>query len=190
MAKTRQRNYRAEYARRIASAKVRGLSRSQARGHARPSEKAIKGTPRNIDTEIELIRKALACGVSLTSAAKAHGVSKERARRYIATHGIAKFEGGKWIVTDARPRQVPIASKGEQKVVVVSPEEASKAGSYANAAKFSLNTNDPEFLAPWRGKFVKDIRGKKHPLETDLNALHRIAAADDPSWPDIYKIVI
>jgi hypothetical protein len=190
MAKTRERDHRAEYARRIARAQAKGLSRSQARGHARSNETPIKGKPKNIDAEMELIRKALGSGTSLTQAAKAHGVSKERARRYIAAHGIAKFESGKWRITDARPRQVPIASKGQQKVVVVSPEEASKAGSYANAAKNFLNTNDPAFLAPWRGKSVKDIRGKKHPLETDPNELHRIAAADDPSWPDLYKIVV
>lgn len=41
------RDYRAEYARRIARAEAKGLSRSQARGHAKPTERpasAITGT--------------------------------------------------------------------------------------------------------------------------------------------------
>jgi hypothetical protein len=190
MARKAYRDYRAEYARRIARAEARGLSRSQARGHARSGEPPIKGRPRSIDAEMELIRKAIASGESLTSAAKKHGVSKERARRYISAHGIARFESGKWLITDERPRQVPIASNGAQKVVVVSPAEASKAASYANAAKAFVNTNDPAVLEEWRGKTVKDIRGKRHKLETDPNELHRLAAADDPAFHEVYRVVV
>jgi hypothetical protein len=190
MAQKKKRAYRDEYRRRIERGKARGLSRSQARGHARPSEAPIKGKPRAIDAEMELIRKAIASGESLTSAAKKLGVSNERARRYISAHGIAKFEGGKWLITDERPRQVPIASNGAQKVVVVSPSEASKAASYANAAKAFVNTNDPAVLEEWRGKTVKDIRGKRHKLETDPNELHRLAAADDPAFHEVYSVVV
>lgn len=188
MAKSR--DYKAEYRRRIARAEARGLTRSQARGHARPNEAPIKGKPRKIDAEMELIRKAIGGGESLTSAARKLGVSKERARRYISTHGIGRFDGKKWLITDGRPRQVPIASNGEQKTVVVSPAEASRAASYANAAKAFVSTNDPAVLELWRGKSVKDIRGKRHKLETDPNELHRLAAADDPAFHEIYRIVV
>lgn len=188
----RKRDYRAEYRRRIANAKKRGLSRSQARGHAKPGETPIKPKvePKAIDDTMESIRKALQNGASLARAAQAHGVSRERARRYIATHGIAKFEGGKWIITDERPVNVPIVSKGGQIVVRVSPNDASLAGHYANATRNFLNTNDVGFLKPYRGKSVKDVRtGRKHKLETDPNALHRAATADEPSFPEIYQIV-
>ena len=154
-----RRNHEQEYKRRIERGKARGLSRSQARGHARSSEAPLTEKPRSIDAEMELIRKEIASGESLTSAAKKLGVSKERARRYISAHGIARFDGKKWLITDERPRQVPIASNGAQKVVVVSPAEASKAASYANAAKAFVSTNDPAVLQGWRGKSVKDIRG-------------------------------
>jgi hypothetical protein len=192
MAAKRIRNHKAEYQRRVERGKARGLSRAQARGHARAFETPVRTKPvkPNVDAEMEQIRKAIAKGGSLSQAAKLHGVSKERARRYIAAHGIAKFEGGVWVVTDARPRQVPVASNGEQKLIVASPEEASKAASYANAAKVFVNTNDPAVLEEWRGKSIKDIRGKRHKLETDPNELHRLAAADDPAFHEVYRIVV
>jgi hypothetical protein len=89
-----------------------------------------------------------------------------------------------------RPRRVPIASRGKQKVVVVSPAEASKAAKYSNAAKNFLRTNDRAFLAPFEGASVKDVRGQKHKLETDPNSIHRIAAADEPPFHEIYGVVV
>ena len=37
---------------------------------------------------------------------------------------------------------------------------------------------------------VRDTAGRLHPLETDPNRLHRIAAADDQVFHEIYRLII
>ena len=47
---------------------------------------------------------------------------------------------------------------------------------------------DIDLLEPFEGLSVRAIDGKKYPLETDPNELHRIAAMDTPPFHEIYQI--
>jgi hypothetical protein len=88
-----QRNYVAEYARRVARAVAKGFSRSQARGHPKPTEAAVsaKRRPRPIeDDRLQLAFRVLRQEKSLTAAARAAKVSPERLRRY-ATQRDCRF---------------------------------------------------------------------------------------------------
>lgn len=81
--KTRSRNYKAEYARRIAHGTAKGISRSQARGHPKPKELSVssKRPPKPIeDQRLQLAFKVLRQEKSLTAAAKAAKISPERLR--------------------------------------------------------------------------------------------------------------
>lgn len=133
----RQRDYKAEYQRRIERGLAKGLSKSQARGHPRAGEAAAaaaapgRGVSRSrrrnraardaikADPRLEEGFKALRRGASLSKAASSAGVSRERLRRFIGENDLADWKTRNWIVTDKRPRRVPLISKGRQIDVVV-----------------------------------------------------------------------
>lgn len=79
----RTRNYQAEYARRIANAVQRGLSRPQARGHARPGEALIRPANAKDQDRLETALKLYRQTANQVSSAKAVAVAPERLRRYL-----------------------------------------------------------------------------------------------------------
>lgn len=207
---TKKRDYKAEYERRIARGLSKGLSRAQARGHPRAGEAAAaaaaaapgRGVSRSrrsnsaapdaikADPRLEEGFKALRRGASISKAASSAGVSRERLRRFIGENDLADWKARNWVVTDKRPRRVPLISKGRQiDVVVSSLEEAMRAGAYWDAQGRFVRTNDTSLLKPFEGKGVTDIKGRFRPFETDPNELHRIASMDAPVFHEIYEIV-
>lgn len=188
------RDYQAEYARRIAIGEGRGLSRSQARGHARPGEAPVSGrgaTPA-YDPWLEQGLKAIRAGTPLTRAAPAIGVSPERLRRYVAQTGVVEKRGGRWVVGhDARLRQLPLYSRGRAVTITVAGyEPAALIGRYMAAVRAFLESNDPANLAPFVGESVADVAGKRHVFETRPNVLYRLAAAPAESFEQVYRIVV
>lgn len=189
----RQRDYRAEYARRIERGLGRGLSRSQARGHPRPGESTATGR-RSVpayDPQLEEGLKAVRAGSSLGSAARTIGVSAERLRGYLVQTGVAEKQRGRWTVgNDPRTRQMTVYSRGRE-VTVLLPgyEPAFLAGRYMAAVGAFLDSNDPSSLSPFKGKGVMDVRGKHHPFETRPNVLYRLAQDGGDPFEQIYRIV-
>jgi hypothetical protein len=185
------RDYKTEYARRVAQGAAKGLSRSQARGHARRGEVQVR--PAKTDGKdadrLHAAYKDMRRTGSLTKSAKAFGISPERLRRAVKSQGLAERSGRTWHFTDDRPREMTVLTDGEAiKVKLANFDQASLNGRHLNAAKDFVRTNDSELLAQFIGQSVIDIAGKSHPLETDPNALHRIAASDEP-FHDIYRLV-
>jgi hypothetical protein len=86
-----QRDYQAEYARRIARGLAKRLSRSQARGHPRKGELPIspKFHTQAINPKLDAGLKALRQKKGLTAAAREAHVAPERLRRYVAMTGDA-----------------------------------------------------------------------------------------------------
>jgi hypothetical protein len=187
------RDYKAEYAKRIARGLSQGLSRSQARGHPKPREiqKRVSAKPPKFDRRLEEGFKALRNGQTLAQSAKSVHVSPERLRRYIAETGIAHRQGRRWIIgPDTRPRIMRMFSDGEVIVVTVDPLEASIVGKYLDAVGDFLNSNNPGFLRIFVDESVTDINGKTHPFETDPNVLYRLDATGGGSFEDVYRIVV
>lgn len=185
----RQRDYRAEYRRRIARGIAAGLTKTQARGHApRPAAKPPKHPPEP-DPKLDAAFKVLRAGKSLTASARAAQVSPERLRRYVTQTGLARREGRRWVAQDERKRRVPIYSKRKRReIIVANYEQAALAGRYWDAAHRFVASNDIELLAPFTGQAVTDARGQRHPLETDPNSIHRLAAAGGPAFHEIYRL--
>lgn len=187
----RKRDYKAEYQRRIANAAKRGLTRSQARGHARPSEAAIRPSPPRDAGPLEAALKTMRETGSQSAAAKAHHISPERLRRYVRQNELAERNGRVWSFTDNRPREMQVISNGEiRQLKLAGFEQASLNGQYLAAVKAFLSSNDIELLTPFIGQSVIDTKGKPHPLETNPNTLHRLAAAGSEVFHEVYRLII
>lgn len=185
----KQRHYGDEYKRRLERAAARGLSRSQARGHARASETPVRATATVSDGRLEAALKELRRTGKQGRAAKVAGVSAERFRRFLREKSLAKRDGRTWTITDERPREVLIISRGqERRISVRGFEPASRIGHHSNAVRRLLVKNDPSELAPFVGQSIKDLSGRMHPFETDENALYRLAAAGGEGFEQVYRL--
>jgi hypothetical protein len=189
----RERDYRAEYARRIARGRAKGLSRSQARGHPLAGQ-ALASQPEAepaYSRQLEAGYRAIKDGKSLIAAAKEVHVSPERLRRYLRGQGIAERRGTRWVaLPDTRSRRVLMYSNGRARTVTVDLEEARYVGAYMSAVSRFLRTNDRAHLTWFEGLGVTDVRGAFHPLETDPNTLYRLAHTGDETFEQVYRIVV
>lgn len=186
---TRKRNYQTEYRRRIARGLARGLSRSQARGHPKATEKPLEPVQAKPDAALEAAIRAMNQGTSMTAAARSRHVSSERLRRLIAGQQLAERKGHRWVPTDIRPRRVPVMTDGKVRVLTVAGfKQAHLVGEHHHAVGQFVRTNDIKLIKPFEGRSVHTSAGVEYPLETDPNALHRIAAMDMPAFHEIYEI--
>jgi hypothetical protein len=188
------RDYKAEYARRIARSVAKGLSRSQARGHPKASE-AVIGSRRSArpieDDRLQLALKVLRQEKSLTAAAREAKVSPELLRHFATERDIVERQGRRWIVRHELPRRMLLFSNGRALQVVVGDfNAASKIGRFMSAVSAFLRANNPAGLREFEGASVIDVSGQSHPFETRPNALYRLASAHDQSFEHIYRIVI
>lgn len=189
----RTRNYKAEYARRIAAGKRKGLTRSQARGHPKASEKHV--APKKMRSiEDAMLQRAiieLRKGRSLTETARSIHVTPERLRNQITSKAAVEKRGRRWFVREELPRRVLLYSGGKEITLTVTDfKNASITGHYMNAVGMFIRTNNPRYLQSFVGQSVTDISGKDYVLETRPNALYRLNASTTESFEQIYRIVI
>lgn len=187
----RWRDYRAEYERRLARAAAKGLSRSQARGHAKAGEVPIRAREAvQSDERLEAALKALRRTGKQGDAAKEAGVSPERLRRFLRENALAERRGRRWQITDRRLRQMRVLTGGQSKMLTISGfDPASVIGSHLAAVRRFIESNDIAELEPFEGRSIKDAAGKSHPLETDPNSLYRLAAAGSEGFEQVYRLI-
>jgi hypothetical protein len=185
----RTRNHKAEYERRIANAAKRGLTRSQARGHARAGETPIRTKP--ADERFEAALKIYRRGVNQAEAARSLRVAPERFRRFLRENVKVEGRGSARKITDTRPYEMTVISAGTiTKRLFNDPAQTSLNGSYLNAVKAFQDSNDIDWLAPYVGRSVTDATRKQHPLETRPNVLRRFLHGSEEQFHDIYRLVI
>jgi hypothetical protein len=189
----RKRDYSAEYRRRIKKALSKGLSRSQARGHRRAHEQPTSNRTKSralADNKLQLGLRLLRTE-GLSKSAKQAQISPEKLRRYAVEKGILEKRGRRWIIRKDVPRRLLIYSDAKEHAITVAKfRTASLIGEYMAAVRWFVQTNDLRHLEPFTGKSVKDISGKRFPLETRPNVLHRLANSGGSSFEDIYRLVI
>lgn len=187
----RKRDFKAEYQRRIANAAKRGLSRSQARGHARTGEVPARPSPPKDAARLEAAFKAMRQLGSQSAAAKAHNISPERLRRFVRDNALAERNGRDWRFTDNRSREMKVISAGDIRLRKLADfDQASLNGRHLAAVKAFLSSNDIDLLRPFEGQSVLDAKGKAHLLETNPNTLHRLAASGSEVFHEIYRLII
>jgi hypothetical protein len=141
------------------------------------------------DPRIENAVREMNRGRSLTAAARSIGLPLKNLRTQLRGRGLLKRKGKRWIFKDDRPRKVVITTGGRSRTLTVRGyDEASIASAYQQAAKQFLRTNQLKFLEPFKGRTVQAANGRRYPLQTDPNAVHRIAAMDSPPFHEIYEI--
>lgn len=187
----RKRDFKREYQIRLNRALMRGFSRSQARGHAKSGEKPIRAPPPHAEPDIRLeaALKQLRRSQSQSRAASEAGVSAERFRKFLRENELAKREGRTWIFTDQRPREMTaITINGSRVLKVAGFDQTSLIGRHEAAVKTFLQTNDAALLAPFKGQFVKDVKGRTHFFETRPNTIHRLANSEPEAFEMVYRL--
>ena len=186
----RQRDYRAEYQRRIARAQAAGKSLSAARGHPRAADLPKPApAPINRTDPRERALKMMRHGASQAEAAKASGVSVEQLRRYRLLNTTSERRGGQWIIFDTRPQLFWIASEGRMRSVTLAFDEGGGVGRFWNAVNEFLATNDPDHLEPYIGEGVYDVRDKLWIFETRPNVLRKLDSVGELHFIEIYADV-
>lgn len=187
---SKRRDFAAEYKRRISRGQAKGLSRSQARGHAKPGEPLINPKRAKANAApLEAAFKSLNLTGSLSRAAQVNHVSPDRLRRYLADRSLAKRVGRKWVITDARPREMTVLSAGKARQLIL-PDfaNASLNGRHLAAVREFLADNDIGHLVPFEGQSIVDADGKRHVFETDPNILYMINRPGD-LYEQVYRFV-
>ncbi|MEP7348346.1 MAG: hypothetical protein ABI668_00155 [Sphingorhabdus sp.] len=186
----KQRNHKAEYQRRIANAARRGLSRSQARGHAKAGEKSIRKPRAKNSERLESALKVYRKTGRQIDAARSVGVSVELLRRYLRENVSIKRRGRTLVINDNRYREMTIISKGRvSKAILPNFSAASDNGEYLSAVRAFLLSNEPSPLRKFEGRSVTDTAGKSHPFETDPNTLYQLAAAGTELFHNVYRLI-
>jgi len=184
------RKHKAEYKKRAAAAKKSVPTRSQERRRVKARKPPTKAILPIDDPRIEGAILEMNRGRSLTAAARASHVSRRRLQQYLAQRRLGGRSGRRWYSKDRRLRRVPVMTGGRPRVVTVRGyEPAHLVGEHHHTAGEFVRTNNSELLKPFRGQTVQAANGRRYPLETDPNALHRIAAMDTPPFHEIYEIL-
>ena len=141
------------------------------------------------DPRIELAIKDMNRGASLTATARSHGLSRDSLQADLKKRRLVKRRKGRWVTQDNRKRRVPVMTDGQFRVLIVpNYKQSALVGAHHDAVGKFVRTNDISLIEPFEGKSVKAVSGRKYPLETDPNELHRLAAMDTPPFHEIYEI--
>ena len=187
------RDYAREYQGRLQRAAAQGLSKSQARGHARPGEKTVSARPRPKvpDARLQISLKSLKSGAPLTKAAREGGISPERLRLYVTDHKLATKHGRRWIFRKRGVRwQAVIYTDAQAKIVqVASAKQISRIAKYHNAVKRFLRTKSIASLKRFVGVEIIDASGNHYLLETKPNSILRLTSSGEPTFEQFYKFI-
>ena len=153
------------------------------------SEAPVRHKPVKSDERLEAALKIFRQTGNQGRAAKEAGVSAERFRNFLRSNSLAERQGRQWHITDKRTRSMTVISGGEAHELTLRDfEQASLNGKHLAAVGAFLRSNDIDLLRPFDGQSVIDASGQSHPLESNPNALYRLAHAGSEVFHQIYRL--
>lgn len=145
--------------------------------------------PPKADPRLEIAVREMNRGRSLSATARAIGLSAKELRAHLKRKRLLKRKGNRWVIHDQQLRRVATITGGRIRVLTVRGfKQAQLVGKHHHAAGQFVRTNAAKLLKRFRGRTVQAANGRRYVLETDPNALHRIAAMDSPPFHEIYQI--
>jgi len=128
-------------------------------------------------------------GKSLVKWSREFGISLDIVKSHLKS--AIRKKGKRWVAKayDMIQRNMVISEKGESiSIIITNSEDASLIGRYFNDVKKFLVSGDVSLLKKYKGKKIKDSRGKVHTLETNPQALYDIEEArEDEEFFEIYE---
>jgi AraC-like DNA-binding protein len=168
---------------------ARSVTRPRKAATARQKSQSKKHRARP-DRRLEIAVREMNRGRSLSATARDLGLSPKSLQSQLKRQRLISRKGKRWVTKDNRLRRVPVMSGGRFRVLTVRGyKQASLVGKHHHAVGKFVRTNAFELIKPFEGQSVTAASGRQHALETDPNALHRIAALDSPPFHEIYEIV-
>lgn len=163
---------------------IRTPDQAKAKARIKPG-KVSRNTrkPYISDARLERGLRVLSETKNINTAARSVRTSMERFKRAALRKGTIRKQGLQWIVARRLPRKMPIFSGGRQLAITVNNKSASLIGRHNSAVAQFLRSNDPKYLAEFKGRSVKDVRGKIYEFETDPNSLYRLSSAGGEPFP-------
>lgn len=168
---------------------ARSVARPRKAAKARHKSLSKKQRPKT-DRRLETAVREMNRGHSLAATARSLGVSSKTLQQQLKRQHLITHKGKRWVVKDSRLRRVTVMSGGRIRVLIVRGyKHAHLVGKHHHAVGEFVRTNDIQLLKPFIGQAVQGANGRRYVLETEPNALHRIAAMDSPPFHEIYEIV-
>ena len=166
-------------------------SKFKSRQHRRINKKSRKARrPIISDARLERGLRVLSETKDIVAAARAIRVSPNELTRIAKRRRAIRKIGGRWTVARRLPRHVPIFTDGQQLAITARGRSATLAGRYMSGVGQFLKTNDPKHLEKFKGRGVKDVRGKFHEFETNENQLYRLSSAGGEPFEEFYRIIL
>lgn len=182
---------KAKHRKRPKATRGRKSARGRAGDKTRKTAKLTKERAQQYNQKLESALKDVRNGTSLAAAARKINVRPGRLRKYIESTGVAERRNGKLIFKrDRRFRRMPIYSSGRRVVITVRGLKTARLiGEYMSAVRQFFETEDIDFLAPFRGQSIIDVSRKRYIFETRPNVLFRLDASGVEPFELVYAIV-
>lgn len=125
---------------------------------------------------------------SVRAAAKAMQVDRENLTAYVRAFGDVEAKPGRpiRIKRDNRPVSFKVITPSGEVLIDATGEDAAIAKAHREALNQAKKLRDRSKLLAWRGKFIIDRNGVKHPFLTDLDRFFELFPPDEFNPASIY----
>lgn len=160
------------------------------RTKSRRAKSPVRSPKLSSTDRLQTALKALRQGKSLATSARKAGLSRDRLRRLLVRHKLARRETRRRVRAKQGARRMMMFSNGDPLSVVISYRASRRVGEYLDAVKVALNEQDLTRLQSYAGKYIIDLAGKRHYFEIRPNILYQIDQAGSEPYEQVYQYIV